>query len=273
MIENVNAVFWKDVEPVTFPDQPDVMDDLGLKKQRKQMTAEQNRMIKLKHDIQCFLEGTLALDPDGEQLHDPFDFDQSKVPDTTQRRIEMMKSALVLSALRNPQYRNQAAEYLEAAIPAVTKRRQELQQKLQDLQTKLESIQSDYLSKISEARKELNTFQADVKKVADRFYLTDTGSAKQGGLVPCELPDPALWTARSVMRDQNADEYMLYILDCIHEIERSKDSPEIVATYTTHFRDGSGRSAQTGGVISEGGATSNGSDEGLRGMLKNLFIR
>ena len=36
MIENVKAVFWKDIEPVTFPDQPDVMDDLGLKKQRKQ---------------------------------------------------------------------------------------------------------------------------------------------------------------------------------------------------------------------------------------------
>lgn len=273
MIENVKAVFWKDVEPVTFPDQPDVMDALGLKKQRKQMTAEQNRMIKLKHDIQCFLEGTLPLDVDGEQLYDPFDFDQSKVPDTTQRRIEMMKSALVLSALRNPQYRNQAAEYLEAAIPAVTKRRQELQQKLQDLQTELDSIQSDYLSKISEARKELNTFQADVKKVADRFYLTDTGSAKQGGLVPCELPDQVLWIARSVMRDQNADEYLLYILDRIHEIEQSKDSPEIVATYTPHFRDGSGRQAQAAGVLSEGESTFNGTDEGLKGMLRNLFIR
>ena len=112
-----------------------------------------------------------------------------------------------------------------------------------------------------------------MKKVADRFYLTDTGSAEQGGFIPCELPDPALWKARSVMRDQNADEYLLYILDRIHKIEQSKDSPEIVATYTTHFRDGSGRSARTGGVISEGGATSNGSDEGLRRMLKNLFIR
>jgi len=273
MIENVNAVFWKDIEPVTFPDQPDVMDDLGLKNQRKKMTAEQNRMIKLKHDIKCFLEGTLSPDDESDPQHDPFDFEESKIPDTNQRRIQMMENALKLSALRNPQYREQAAAFLEAAIPEVTKKRQELQEKLQDLQTELASIQSDYLSRISEARKELNAFQGEVKIVADRFYLTDTGSAEQGGFIPCELPDPALWTARGVMRDQNADEYLLYILDRIHEIERSKEGPEITTTYTTHFRDGSGRSARSGGVITEGGATSNGSDEGLKRMLRNLFIK
>lgn len=274
---DVTVVTWKEREPELFPDQPDILDTLGLKEVREKMTAEQNRMIQLKHNICCRLEGSVHdQDPEEEVKKDPFDFNAAKVPDTSEHEREMMKTALSCSAMRNPQYRECVKEYLEAVIPAVAEKTQKLQEEMNTLQLELESLQATYLQKISALRKELKIFQADVSRDLDRFYLTDTGSAKGGGLKPCERPDPALWMICRKSSDVN--DYLASIVDMIADVEKIRESENVIGIIKSQYRplvrEGSGSSSMFGGaIIDTDHGTINTGDNGLKKALKNIFSR
>ena len=271
----VTVVTWKEHEPELFSDQPDVLDTLGLKEVREKMTVEQNRMIQLKHNICCRLEGSFDdQDPEKEANRDPFDFNAAKVPDTSDHEREMMKTALSCSALRNPQYRECVKEYLEAVIPVVAEKTQKLQEEMDTLQLELESLQATYLQKISALRKELKAFQADVSNDVDRFYLTDTGSARAGGLIPCEQPDPGLWMICRKSFDVN--DYLASIAEMIDQVERIPEKRDtlgaIKGRYHHPLRDGSGSASMMGGatITTDHGFINTG-DDGLLKALKNMF--
>ena len=266
--ENVKVVTWEEVEPELFPDQPDVLDKLGLAKQRRKMTAAQNDMIKMKHDIMRELEtGYLSnLKAAGNQAEeDPFDFSDS-VPDTNIYMHEKMARAVRLSALRNPEYRKSAKEYLNDLIPVFTAKEKELIDGIDSLSEELARIQDDYAEKIQVLENQLGDLRHDVSAAADRFYLTDTGSAKQGGLVPCEQPDPSLWIMAYRSR-YDVDMYLDTLMEMIAKLEEHDDGYDRItvakSNFKTHVRLGSGSAAPVGASAEDGGA--------IRKMLGNLF--
>ena len=256
-IENVKIVTWEEIEPDLFPDQPDVLDELGLTEQRKKMTAAQNDMIKLKHDIRRELETgylTYLKDQSDPKPEEPFNFNVDKTPDIDRYVHEKMARALNLSALRDPKYRMCAKEYLEALTAAVSKKEGELIGEIDRLSEELSKIQDEYQEKIHNLTNKLNSIRHGVGIAADRFYLTDTGSATQGGFTPCEQPDPGLWIR--VYKDKNdVDTYLDTLMGVITDLDLpQKDSDRIniaKSNVKTCFRDGSGSNVPAGGEISD----------------------
>ena len=93
-----------------FPDVPDVLDDLGLTKQRKDMTEAQNKMIQLKNEIAIRLEkGDLfpEIDRSGSS---PFDYtsEQNKISDADivdgARDFRLMKRSMVDAIVSMSEY-------------------------------------------------------------------------------------------------------------------------------------------------------------------------
>lgn len=259
---------WSEIEPVVFTDIPEMLKDLDLADQGEKMMEEQNRMIRMKHQIMVALTESLEVFPsENDPEVDPFDFSVIEKPDISKVRRQRMENALRISALYNQQYRECAKEFLSDVIPAVKDKKRDLQDEIYDLKLELKALQAQYNEKIRNKQIELNALMSGAKEVVDRFYLTDRGSAVDGGFIPCVHPEGADWNVyRTMFQKNEQDEYLEQLQHVIEKIENPDKGKPVSRGYRSHFRDGSGSAAPFGGVI---GSKSDGN--GLKGMLRNIF--
>lgn len=259
---------WSEIEPVLFTDIPEMLKDLDLADQGEKMMEEQNRMIRMKHQIMVALTESPEVFPsDNGPEVDPFDFSVIEKPDISKVKRQRMENALRISALYNQQYRECAKEFLSDVIPAVKDKKKDLQDEIYDLKLELKALQAQYKEKIRNKQIELNALMSGAKEVVDRFYLTDRGSAVDGGFIPCVHPEGADWNVLHGMFQKNEqDEYLEQLQYVIKKIENPDKGKPVSPGYRSHFRDGSGSAAPFGGVI---GSQSDGN--GLKGMLRNIF--
>ena len=260
---------WSEIEPVLFTDIPEMLKDLDLADQGEKMMEEQNRMIMMKHQIMVALtESSDVFPSDNGPEADPFDFTVVEKPDVTKIKRQRMENALRISALYNQQYRECAKDFLSDVIPAVKDKKKDLQHEIYDLQLELKALKAEYNERIRKKQIELNALMSGSKEVVNRFYLTDRGSAVDGGFIPCVHPEGADWhILRGTMFQKNEqDEYLEQFQHVIEKIENPDKGKPVSQGYRSHFRDGSGSAAPFGGVI---GSQSDGN--GLKGMLRNIF--
>lgn len=259
---------WSEIEPVVFTDIPEMLKDLDLADQGKKMMEEQNRMIRLKHQIMVALtESPDVFSTDNGPVVDPFDFTVVEKPDITKVKRQRMENALRISALYNQQYRECAKDFLSDVIPAVKDKKKDLQHEIYDLQLELKALKAEYNEKIRKKQNELNALMSGSKEVVDRFYLTDRGSAVDGGFIPCVRPEGADWNVlRGIFQKNEQDEYLEQLQHVIEKIENPDKGEPVSQGYRSHFRDGSGSAAPFGGVI---GLQSDGN--GLKDLIRNIF--
>ena len=230
-LTNSKDIKWSEIEPTVFTDLPEVVKDLGLEEQGAKLMDEQNRMIILKHDLQTTLTGAGDAFPSNDSASDPFDFSANENPNIGMYRREKMKKALKLSALYNQQYRVCAMDFLDALIPRAKRERNNLQHDIDLLELELESLKADYAKRIREKKKELNKLLSGCIEVSERFKKTDTGTAANGGHVPCERPE-GIYYGRISFGRNNAIDNLVGIRAEIDRIEHPfKDEPSIDSNY------------------------------------------
>ena len=239
LITDVRIQKWSDIEAPVFTEIPEVVKDLGLADQGAKLMDEQNRMIRMKHTIQVALT-------EGADL--------------------LMEHALEISALYNQQYRECAKDFLTDTVPAVKSKKRELESEIRDLQLELESLKAGYNQKIQQKQVELNALMRGSNEVYKRFYLTDRGSAKDGGFIPCEHPRGVEWGYINLFQNSEQDEALENLLDVIDKIEHPEEGKPVSQTITPVFRDGSGSAASFGGDL-----RMQSENNGLRGFVKSIF--
>lgn len=266
-ITDVRIQKWSDIEAPVFTEIPEVVKDLGLADQGAKLMDEQNRMIRMKHTIQVALtEGADLFPSKDPEPKDPFDFTVTETPDIGKMKRQKMENALRISALYNQQYRECAKDFLDAAIPEVKKKKNNLQHDISSLELELESIKAGYKKKIREKQKELDKLMKGCREVVDRFYRTDTGTAANGGHIPCERPEGIAWSViKSAYHD--GDECLEGMRGAIDKIDHPfDDAPSVDPQYRSSFRDGSGSASQFGGDMRY---SSDGN--GLKDFVKSIF--
>lgn len=257
---------WSDLEVPVFTDVPKVLKDLGLAKQGKKMMEEQNRMIRMKHQIKVALTEASPVFDTEEPSKDPFDFTVTEIPNISMVKRQRMEHALEISALYNQQYRECAKDFLTDTVPAVKSKKRELEGEIRDLQLELESLKAGYNQKIQQKQVELNALMRGSNEVYKRFYLTDRGSAKDGGFIPCEHPRGVEWGYINLFQNSEQDETLENLLDVIDKIEHPEEGKPVSQTITPAFRDGSGSAAPFGGDL-----RMQSENDGLKGFVKSIF--
>ena len=241
-----------------FPDDPDVLDDLGLTKQRKDMTEAQNKMIQLKNEIAIRLEKGDIFPEIDRSKSSPFDYtsEQSKISDAdVSKRRELMENALKAPAISDPEFRALTEEYLDLLIPAAKKKKREMVQEINTLEAEYAQLQHEYKRKISKARADLKQFMTDLDDVTmKRFQLTDTGKASEGGLPPVEMKDLQFWKLLWISGSKYAIDRLEWFRDRIAEMDKPVNEEElremIRSSWTAPIKDASGSAAPIGGVLS-----------------------
>ena len=260
---------WSEIEPPLFTEVPGVMEDLGLSEQAEAMMEEQNRMIQMKHQIMVALtEDSSVFDTDeAESAKDPFDFTVTEVPSISMVKRQRMENARNISAFYNQQYRECAKNFLDAAIPEVKKKKNNLQHDISSLKLELESIKAGYKKEIREKQKELDELMSGSKEVINRFYLTDKGSAIDGGFLPCENPEGVKWgTLNSLYNRYEMDEYLEHLKEIIDRIDDPEEGPSVTQTVKPVFRDVTGS-----GTPEASNLKSSSDGNGLKDFVKSIF--
>ena len=258
-------IVTRDQIPVElFPDEPDVLDELGLTQQRKDMTKAQNEMIRLKNDIAIKLEYGDLFPEYASGNNDPFDFnsDENKISDSDYRkRLRSMENALKAPAISNPEFRSVTAKYLDDLIPVAKDKKLHMEQNIASLKAEYIQMQRKYTRKINESEQELRKFLNDLNDVTmKRFQFTDTGKATPGGLPVTELHDIGFWRRFSFTMTHSK-----YVIECLEwlrdqignwnksqsdEEQREEQREMIRNRWKDNFRDGSGSAAPIGGIFS-----------------------
>lgn len=259
---------WSDIEPPVFTEVPVLLKDLGLSKQGKKMMEEQNRMIRMKHQIMVTLtEGTDPSERDEAPEKDPFDFSVTEIPNIHELKRQRMEHALKISALYNQQYRECAKDFLKDTVPAVKSKKKDLQHEIRDLRLELESLKSKYSLQIQKKQSELNALMRGSREVINRFYLTDTGSAVNGGFIPCNRPEGVEWDVlKTLFASYEADGYLEQLMTVIDRIEHPEEGAPVNQSVKPVFRDGSGSAASFGGDL-----RMQSENNGLKDLVKSIF--
>lgn len=260
---------WSEIEPPVFTEVPGVMEDLGLSEQAEAMMEEQNRMIQMKHQIMVALtEDSSVFDTDeAEPAKDPFDFTVTEVPSISMIKRQRMENARNISAFYNQQYRECAKSFLTDAIPAVKDKKEKLQKEIGDLQLELNSLRAQYIDQIRQKKDELNKLMSGSKEVINRFYLTDKGSAIDGGFLPCENPEGVEWgTLNSLYNRYEMDEYLEHLKEIIDRIDDPEEGPSVTQTVKPVFRDVTGS-----GTPEASNLKSSSDGNGLKDFVKSIF--
>ena len=217
-------------------------------------------------------DGTLTEDSsvfdtdEAEPAKDPFDFTVTEIPNISMVKRQRMEHALEISALYNQQYRECAKDFLTDTVPAVKSKKRELEGEIRDLQLELESLKAGYNQKIQQKQVELNALMRGSNEVYKRFYLTDRGSAKDGGFIPCEHPRGVKWGYINLFQNSEQDESLQNLLDTIDKIEHPEEGKPVSQAITPVFRDASGSAASFGGDL-----RMQSENNGLRGFVKSIF--
>ena len=156
LITDVRIQKWSDIEAPVFTEIPEVVKDLGQAKQGKKMMEEQNRMIRMKHQIKVALTEASPVFDTEEPSKDPFDFTVTEIPNISMVKRQRMEHALEISALYNQQYRECAKDFLTDTVPAVKSKKRELEGEIRDLQLELESLKAGYNQKIQQKQVEIS---------------------------------------------------------------------------------------------------------------------
>ena len=279
---DVNIVSTVDMEPRYILPAEDVLDEMGLKNQRKKMDAAHN-MIMQKKAMLAKLETEAEIEE--EAAANPFSLKAMEKRALPGVNPSVLSEVINKSALCDKEYRSAADDFLNAVIPAARDRQAELERNCREAKKKHRQAVTAAKRELEDAEAELNRFKKGLLsavvlkfKLATKcpvdgynFYFAEKSDIMPGGGFINASAYPLEWIEqlKEFIDDMNEAEAKERDQEYIRQQQRQNDYYNFINSM--HVRDNPASVAPIGGVVESGKGAVTQTEDGLKSFLKNIF--